>query len=436
MSVWERYNKEQREKYILFLQMYGALSNLFRQKRTNLIPHLDSKFQETIYAKTFKGEIVDIGNTPHDILSIFGDKRIGIGIKTWMNSTPSFQKVMQIKRYQNEINSILTENDFEYLAYTISNIRNERILSDYLRLGLEKDSNIYHYITRDEGEFTINESSYPLINLNNLNIIDISNTSFIWTDGLKEYKYTYGDSQIWQKFDPSNKDTLILNQFKVDIIDNPFDFLINAYLELIETKKDESTDPDIIEVYLPLYSYRTKKVEEKSGLNAWNAAPKNKDKPTPRPLNEIYIPIPKKFHDKFPRFFTKDIDILDLWEERKSIEKGKEKPEVRFNIELPNGESIPGLITGDYMKNFQSGSLTEYDEKGQLYGQSALGQWLLVEVLGLKDRTVVTLDWLHKKETDSIRLWRNINEYDTINIDFAPVGAFEAFMNGTPISEE
>lgn len=436
MSVWERYNKEQREKYILFLQMYGALSNLFRQKRTNLIPHLDSKFQETIYAKTFKGEIVDIGNTPHDILSIFGDKRIGIGIKTWMNSTPSFQKVMQIKRYQNEINSILTENDFEYLAYTISNIRNERILSDYLRLGLEKDSNIYHYITRDEGEFTINESSYPLINLNNLNIIDVSNTSFIWTDGLKEYKYTYGDSQIWQKFDPSNKDTLILNQFKVDIIDNPFDFLINAYLELIETKKDESTDPDIIEVYLPLYSYRTKKVEEKSGLNAWNAAPKNKDKPTPRPLNEIYIPIPKKFHDKFPRFFTKDIDILDLWEERKSIEKGKEKPEVRFNIQLPNGKSIPGLITGDYMKNFQSGSLTEYDEKGQLYGQSALGQWLLVEVLGLKNRTVVTLDWLHKKETDSIRLWRNINEYDTINIDFAPVGAFEAFMNGTPILEE
>ena len=28
MSVWERYSKEQREQYILFLQVYGALTKL------------------------------------------------------------------------------------------------------------------------------------------------------------------------------------------------------------------------------------------------------------------------------------------------------------------------------------------------------------------------------------------------------------------------
>ena len=97
MSIWEKYSESDRKAYIQFLQLYGALSNLFRQKHGDLIPYLDSKFQETIFAKIFKSENVDIGNTPHDILSVFGDERIGIGLKTWMNSTPSFQKVMQLK---------------------------------------------------------------------------------------------------------------------------------------------------------------------------------------------------------------------------------------------------------------------------------------------------------------------------------------------------
>jgi len=63
MSVWEQYSKEQRSEYIKFLQVYGALTNLFRQKKGDLIPYLDSKFQETVFAKIFKGQNVDISNT-------------------------------------------------------------------------------------------------------------------------------------------------------------------------------------------------------------------------------------------------------------------------------------------------------------------------------------------------------------------------------------
>lgn len=85
------------------------------------------------------------------------------------------------------------------------------------------------------------------------------------------------------------------------------------------------------------------------------------------------------------------------------------------------------------MKGLQSGSNTEFDENGKRYGQSALGQWLLVDVLGLKEREPVTRDWLIKKGTDSVRLWRKKGDYSTINIDFAPVGSFEAFMNNEPI---
>jgi hypothetical protein len=87
------------------------------------------------------------------------------------------------------------------------------------------------------------------------------------------------------------------------------------------------------------------------------------------------------------------------------------------------------------LKNFQSGSNTEKDENGKRYGQDALGQWLLIEVLGLKERKKVTKEWLESKGTDSIKLWRNKNDYKTINIDFAPIGAFESFMNDEPIEK-
>lgn len=426
MSIWEQYSKEQRNEYIQFLQVYGALSNLFRQKQGDLIPYLDSKFQETVFARIFNCQNVDIGNTPHDVLSIFGGNRIGIGLKTWMGSKPSFQKVMQLKRYQNEINEY--RNDLLSMAFKISEIKNERMRSDYERLGLSEDKNIYHYVTRDKGLFTINESAYPLINLNKIKILNSSTSAFSWTDGNKEYKYTFGDSQIHQKFDSKKYNSLILNQFDVKIIEDPFAFLLKSYFNLIETSK--IIEPDIFEVYLPLYSYKSKEVEEKSGLNAWNGASKNKDSNTLRPLNEVYIPVPKEFHKKTPDFFCKN--ILEIIEERKGDKNNK--PEVRFHLQLPNGKKIPSLLTGDNMKNFQSGSNTEYDENGKRYGQSALGQWLLIDVLGLKEREPVTLEWLQKKGTDSVRLWRKRDDYSTINIDFAPIGSFEAYMNDEPIS--
>lgn len=433
MSVWEKYSADQRQEYIKFLQVYGALSNLFRQKQGDMIPYLDSKFQETVFAKVFDSQNADIGNTPHDVVSVFGNDRIGIGLKTWMNSKPSFQKVMQLKRYQSEINEVFKSNNVEALAYKISEIKNERMKSDYERLGLSEDKNIYHYVTRDQGRFVINECAYPLIDLDNLGGFSLTPTSFSWTDKHKDYKFTFADSQVHQKFDSSKKDTFLLHQFDINIIEDPFSFLLKAYFKFIDKAKIATND--IVEAYLPLYSYETKEVEEKSGLNAWNGAPKVKGSDRPRPLNEVYIPIPKDFHYKFPDFFCDN--VLKVIEDRIIYRNDKEKrPEVRFHIQLPNGKKIPGLITGDNLKNFQSGSNTERDENGKRFGQSALGQWLLVDVLGLKDRKLVTREWLQKKGTDSVRLWRKKGDYSTINIDFAPIGSFEAFMKDEPIPQE
>lgn len=428
MSIWEQFPIEQRNEYVKFLQVYGALSNLFRQKQGDLIPYLDSKFQETVFTKIFNSQNVDIGNTPHDVLSVFGDNRIGIGLKTWMGNKPSFQKVMQLKRYQNDINEY--RDDLHSLAYKISEIKNQRMRSDYERLGLSEDKNIYHYITRDKGIFTINECAYPLIDVNKLKDCSATSSALSWSDGNKDYRYTFADSQIWQKFDCEKYNTLTLNKFDVKIIEDPFSFLLKAYFDIIETSK--TAEPDIVEVYLPLYSYQSKEVEEKSGLNAWNAASKNKGSSTPRPLNEIYVPIPREFHRKHPDFFTPNIFEFEKIKENYNG-PADEKPEVRFSLKLPNGKTIPALVTQDNMKGLQSGSNIIKDENGKRYGQSALGQWLLVDVLGLKEREPVTRKWLQKKGTDSLRLWRNKNDYTVIHIDFAPIGSFELFMKDEPV---
>jgi hypothetical protein len=449
MSVWEKYTKEQQDEYKKFLQVYGSLSNLFRQKHGEPIPYLDSKFQETIYARVFSSENVDIGNTPHDILSVFGSERIGIGLKTWMNSTPSYQKVMQLKRYKDDI--MAQEHNPYDMVYVISSIKNERMKSDYNRLGLDENSNIYHYITRDAGSLVIQECTYPLIELDKITNVIRTDSSITWTDGVKNYKFTFGDSQIWQYFGDS-RDSTILDKITVEIMEDPFTFLVKAYETLgpsssemgrkilskafmssgndtIAFPLDKDASDNIVECFLPLYSFRSKEVEQKSGLNAWNAAPKNPHNPTPRPLNEVYIPIPREFHNKYPDFFVKNIfEFEKMQSEYNGVKKFK--PEIRFTLVLPNGREIPALVTQDQHKGLQSGSLDEIDPNtGKLFGQSALGQWLLVDVLGLDERIPVTREWLAKKGIDSVRLWHKKGDYRRIYIDVAPYNSFENFMN-------
>ena len=430
MSVWERYPKEQREEYIHFLKVYGSLSNLFRQKQGDMIPYLDSKFQETIFARVFKAQNVDIGNTPHDILSVFGDLRVGIGLKTWMHSKPSYQKVMQLKSYKSDIDAALSTHDLLHIAKTISTIKNDRMQSDYYRLGLNNGDNIYHYVTRDLGKFVIQECPYTLVDLENLGDFERTETSFSWSDGVRKYKYTYGDSQIFQYFGINEPGTEIVEEFSVDILEDPFDFLSCSFKDVNFGFKTSDISKTVIrEVYLPLYSYRTKEVEKKSGLNTWNAASKNKGSNTPRPIREVYVPIPKEFHKKCPDFFVNDIFAFEA-QQKADRKARRKKQDLRFHIVLPNGKEIPGLVSQSGMKGFQSGSSTERDENGILFGQGALGEWLLVEVLGLKERTLVTRKWLEKKGTDSIRLWHKDGNRSKIYIDFAPLGSFEEFMTG------
>lgn len=113
----------------------------------------------------------------------------------------------------------------------------------------------------------------------------------------------------------------------------------------------------------------------------------------------------------------------------------KEHNSVDFILILPNGQEMPAKVCQSNMKGLQSGSNKREHRKanGSRYGQVDLGQWLLVEVLGLSERKLVTREWLSKKGTDSVHLWYKNNDKSRIHIDFAEVGAFEKFMTGEEI---
>lgn len=425
MTIWDRYTQDERDGYIEYLKIYGAFSGLFNQKAsTTGAPYLDSKFQETVYAKSFKSEGVDIGNTPHDIKSTFSSESVGIGIKTWLSSKPSFQKVMQLKKYKTIIDKFNDPSTSDQLAYKISEIKNERLMFDYKRLGLKPDGNVYHYVTRDMGLLTLNETSYPLVDINNLVPGNLTNKSFTFSDGLKEYKYTFGDSQIWMKFEDTQKDTFVLDKIPVSLIDDPFVFLKNAYNNYTNNSGilvPQQVTKDYL--YLPLYSYRDQEVSVSSGLNAWNGKPKNSGSMTRRPKGEAYIPIPKALWKKKPYWVDSNVDMRQ-YDKYKQVTG---KSSYKINLHLPDGTVLPALFAQDGFKGLQTDP------------QSMLGIWIL-NVLGITNpqrvkydqpaTNIVTMDLLERLGVDSVKLWHeDPNNLKEVWIDFAEFGSFEKFMN-------
>ncbi|MDO4912775.1 MAG: NgoFVII family restriction endonuclease [Lactobacillus sp.] len=420
MTIWDRYKETQRDEYEKYISMIASLSELFNQKSTeDKAPYLDSKFQETIYAKCFESQEVDINNTPHDIMSIFDDVHIGIGLKTWKSSRPSFQKVMQIKGFMEEIEDAKKLGDEELIEH-IAKIKNERLLSDYNRLGLSKDKNIYHYITRDSGKLRYYETSYPLIDMNTLEKIEKTNKRITFRDKNKTYKYTFSDSQIYMRFGPDESQTSLLCESDINLLDDPFSFLKQAFaLKKNQETYDNTESVDYL--YLPLYSYSKKEVLPRSGINAWNGKPKTKGSRKPRPSGEAYIPIPKDVWKKKPRWVDKNIDMSNYYQYKDSTGKSS----YEFTLHLPNGEQLPAMFAQSDFKSLQTNP------------QSALGTWLL-NALGIFEpqrteydkpaKKIVTMDRLKNYGVDSVKLWHKTNDPKHIWIDFAKYGSFERFM--------
>ena len=375
-------DEESRKLYTDLLKMMGLLSNLFAESKN---PFLYYRAMENIFCKAFHADNL----SRSDVSADAGKNGIGIGLKTFLqNNGNTFQKIAEFNK-ESYLLRDLTGTD---LVRMVSEMRNQRIEST-MRICNLYDM-MYHLVTRSNKYMAIYEEHMDLININNIKITQTNNTTIHFTDSLHDYSFSLSKSTLLKRFDTTDKRKIF--GFDVEVLADPYDFLLNikngkiSKTELNATLND--SDDFIDYIVLPLYSPRTKQVEEKSGLNQWNAGGR------PRSENEVYISIPSWIHQKKKDFFTYNSD------------ENKTNP---FDVKLPNGKIISMRVAQQKGKALMSNP------------NSALGEWILRDILELKPKVLVTKEILDMIGIDSVKLSKTGDR--RYYLDFLKSGSYEEF---------
>ena len=375
-------DEESRKLYTDLLKMMGLLSNLFAESKN---PFLYYRAMENIFCKVFLADNLSRGDVSADA----GKNGIGIGLKTFLqNNGNTFQKIAEFNK-ESYLLRDLTGTD---LVRMVSEMRNQRIEST-MRICNLYDM-MYHLVTRSNKYMAIYEEHMDLININNIKITQTNNTTIHFTDSLHDYSFSLSKSTLLKRFDTTDKRKIF--GFDVEVLADPYDFLLNikngkiSKTELNATLND--SDDFIDYIVLPLYSPRTKQVEERSGLNQWNAGGR------PRSENEVYISIPSWIHQKKKDFFTYNSD------------ENKTNP---FDVKLPNGKIISMRVAQQKGKALMSNP------------NSALGEWILRDILELKPKVLVTKEILDMIGIDSVKLSKTGD--GRYYLDFLKSGSYEEF---------
>ncbi|TKI46255.1 restriction endonuclease PLD domain-containing protein [Lysinibacillus tabacifolii] len=377
--IFENQNVQQQEDYIRTLQAVGSLSNLFSD---NEVPYLYYRAAENIFCRTLNANNLSRGDITFDALK----DGVGIALKTFQHRNGNC--VEKIAEFNDAVEEFQGRSSWEIMNI-VSELRNARI---HLAIRLtDAEEMIYHLVTRKEGEFEIHEEELEYIDINNLilNTRATTNKTIWFTDGRHEYKFSKSKSTLYKRFITNNP----IASFEVDILSDPYSFLLNqgvnpsVFVEnVLEIEEQYET------VILPLYSARSGLVEERSGLNQWNAGGRLRHE------DEIYIPIPSWIHRQFEGFFPYDRET-----ERKDP----------FILILPNGRELSAKVCQSGGKGFMSNPNRE------------LGYWLLRHVLQIPPGELVTNEHLESVGIDSVVVTK-LDDF-VFRIDFATTGTYEEF---------
>lgn len=393
--LWIKFSEKAKEEYVRFLKIFGALSGLFKDNIEGANakkPYLYYRNHEQLFSRVFNVEDLTRQDGAFDAIALFEDERIGVGLKTWIHSKDyTYQKVAEFNKLSpTHIQPLLSAGENQKVVEEVSRLRNERIMLDKRQYGTSKE--IYHYITRDDNVMYVVESPYDLVQLDSIKLLDVKKGTYSFTDGLNNYRFYTSKSVLLKEFDASP--SKILQSIPIVQFDDPFELLSHISLPAQESKRVEEV------LYLPIYSDSSMKVEEKSGFNAWNGAPKTKGSGKNRPDFEAYIPIPIWIHHVFPYFFG--FDALNDEERRRS---------KAFHLHLPDGRTIPAIVTQDSGKSLQTNP------------QNVLGKWILHDVFGLNARELLTMKLLNELGVDSLKITKIDNA--NFKIELAETFAFE-----------
>lgn len=339
LKDWNKNNE-----YFEMLSIMGSLSKLFSDNTT---PYLDYRLAENIFCKSFEATNNSRDCTSYD--AQLGD--LGIGIKTFiLNKDASIEKIAEFNKLKPQLSPLKRKK----LALKIAEFRNKRIDLANDTYGVKKTH--YHIIGRKEGLLRIFNTPYEKIDLNNIHVIKDDETSIKFNDEKNEYIFNKSKSVLLKRFETPK----LYKDVKVEILNDPIELLKHFFSQLKPQKNNLLKGRDY--VILPLYSLKTKKVEEKSGLNQWNAGGR------PRHEDELYIPVPINIHKYYPNFF----------------------PEGDFALILPNGQEL-------------SAKLCQSNKKGLMSNPNRdLGHWLLRTILKKPPRTLVTMQDLNEFGFDSV----------------------------------
>ncbi|WP_059350282.1 restriction endonuclease PLD domain-containing protein [Bacillus coahuilensis] len=373
---FDRQSHSQQREYVDMLRVVGSLSNLFSESTT---PYLYYRAAENIFCRAFRANNLSRGDISFDAYK----GNIGIGLKTFMHGNG--RKYEKVAEFNRDIDRFRGEDPREIIR-VISYLRNERLLAT-LRAHNTTEM-IYHIVTRKEGIFEIHEEEMHLIDFDTLQFDRGKTTdkNIFFRDRHAEYKFYIAKSTLYKKFITEDP----LASFEVEILDDPFDFLLKeqASSHYMVHEQEEQFES----IVLPLYSAKSGRVEERSGLNQWYARGRV------RHVDEVYIPIPKWIHRQFEGFFPYN---------RHTDEKGS------FNLILPNNDVLLASICQSGGKGFMSNPNKD------------LGNWILRTVLQIPPHHLVTNDDLDRIGIDSVIVTK-IQE-DLFRINFATTGTYEEF---------
>lgn len=378
----EKQLKEQIGSYAQLLKAVSSLSRLFSEAPE---PYVAYRAAEKIFCKAFGAKDLSRSDASADA----SKDKLGFGIKTFLEKNGrSLQKVAEFNSDHRVFHGLSPEEKVRKIA----ELRNERI--ETTKRIFKIDDIIYHCITRKVGKILIHESPVTLINIEKIRDVrpTITGNTIQFSDPSAEYSFSVSKSTLSKRFTTGE----ILLEVPVRIIEDPFARIAKLVEEVGLIFAPERPLPH---VYLPLYSLRGGKINvpEKSGLNQWNASGR------PRDPDEIYIPIPAWIHEKFPGFFPP-----------------RDQP---FELTLPSRDTMSAKVCQDNGKALMSNP------------NSAVGKWLLREVMNLNERELLTYDKLQTIGLDSVVVYKIDNQ--TYDIDFTRIGSYENFLaeNGLRVEE-
>ncbi len=357
-------------EYFQLLKLMARLSKLYSN---NVIPFLHYRVTENLFCKYYSADNLSRTDTAFDAKK----DNFGVGIKTFqLSNNTSKEKVAEFNKISNQLKKYKGRD----LAYQIAIARNERI-----ELGKRLYSitdGCYHIIGRVPEGLVVFNSIYPMINIDKIHSVKDNGKVLQFADDRDFYSYNFSKSTLYKQFNVSEEKM----EIPVSIIKDPYEILRaliegdykDKYKDVYGIHKiiqDQITNPQkqLILGYnfvtLPLFSEKFHKVPEKSGLNQWNANGRR------RKLNEVYIPIPVSLHKTYPNFFP-----------------SRDTP---FNLLLPNGKVISAKVCQDGGKALMSNP------------NSDLGQWILRDVLLLKEGELLTLDLLDRLGFNSVTIYKD-----------------------------